>query len=150
MDICYPSNTCHPRTQDTNINQQELQGWKVPTHAEGICSIIIIIIEGLSLLQSIPPTTADKQTQAQKRICSIFSHNINYIIAHINRSPKNMIYLSVPNNNNKRPLTPKKVLSFLPSHSEEGMLFGVSVLLLLLMRYCNSEVRYTYHNICYK
>ena len=29
--------------------------------------IIIIIIEGLSLLQSIPPNTADKQTQAQKR-----------------------------------------------------------------------------------
>ena len=29
--------------------------------------IIIIIIEGLSLLQSIPPTTANKQTQAQKR-----------------------------------------------------------------------------------
>ena len=29
--------------------------------------IIIIIIEGLSLLQSIPPTTADKQNQAQKR-----------------------------------------------------------------------------------
>ena len=29
--------------------------------------IIIIIIYGLSLLQSIPPTTADKQTQAQKR-----------------------------------------------------------------------------------
>ena len=29
--------------------------------------IIIIIIAGLSLLQSIPPTTADKQTQAQKR-----------------------------------------------------------------------------------
>ena len=29
--------------------------------------IIIIIIEGLSLLQSIPPTTADKQTQAQKK-----------------------------------------------------------------------------------
>ena len=29
--------------------------------------IIIVIIEGLSLLQSIPPTTADKQTQAQKR-----------------------------------------------------------------------------------
>ena len=28
--------------------------------------IIIIIIEGLSLLQSIPPTTADKQTQAQR------------------------------------------------------------------------------------
>ena len=27
-------------------------------------NIIIIIIEGLSLLQSIPPTTADKQTQA--------------------------------------------------------------------------------------
>ena len=26
--------------------------------------LIIIIIEGLSLLQSIPPTTADKQTQA--------------------------------------------------------------------------------------
>ena len=35
----------------------------------GVCGlhIIIIIIEGLSLLQSIPPTTADKQTQAQKR-----------------------------------------------------------------------------------
>ena len=32
-----------------------------------IILIIIIIIEGLSLLQSIPPTTADKQTQAQKR-----------------------------------------------------------------------------------
>ena len=32
-----------------------------------IVIIIIIIIEGLSLLQSIPPTTADKQTQAQKR-----------------------------------------------------------------------------------
>ena len=30
-------------------------------------AIIIIIIERLSLLQSIPPTTADKQTQAQKR-----------------------------------------------------------------------------------
>ena len=29
--------------------------------------LIIIIIEGWSLLQSIPPTTADKQTQAQKR-----------------------------------------------------------------------------------
>ena len=29
--------------------------------------IIIIIIEGLSLLQSIPPTTANKQTQAQTR-----------------------------------------------------------------------------------
>ena len=29
--------------------------------------IIIRRIEGLSLLQSIPPTTADKQTQAQKR-----------------------------------------------------------------------------------
>ena len=33
----------------------------------GIIMTIIIIIEGLSLLQSIPPTTADKQTQAQKR-----------------------------------------------------------------------------------
>ena len=32
--------------------------------------IIIIIIEGLSLLQSIPPTTADKQTQAQN--CMIY------------------------------------------------------------------------------
>ena len=28
---------------------------------------IIIIIEGLSLLQSIPPTTVNKQTQAQKK-----------------------------------------------------------------------------------
>ena len=34
---------------------------------DGIYIIIIIIIEGLSLLQSIPPTMADKQTQAQKR-----------------------------------------------------------------------------------
>ena len=34
--------------------------------------IIIIIIEGVSLLQSIPPTTADKQTQAQKRRGSRF------------------------------------------------------------------------------
>ena len=37
--------------------------WNWPKEA----IIIIIIIEGLSLLQSIPPTTADKQTQAQKR-----------------------------------------------------------------------------------
>ena len=29
--------------------------------------VLIIIIEGLSLLQSIPPTTANKQTQAQKK-----------------------------------------------------------------------------------
>ena len=29
--------------------------------------IIIVIIEGLSLLQSIPPTTANKQTQAQNK-----------------------------------------------------------------------------------
>ena len=29
--------------------------------------IIIIIIEGLSPFQSIPPTTANKQTQAQKK-----------------------------------------------------------------------------------
>ena len=36
--------------------------------------LIIIIIEGLSLLQSIPPTTADKQTQAQKR------RSITYIL----------------------------------------------------------------------
>ena len=34
--------------------------------------IIIIIIEGLSLLQSIPPTTADKQTQAQKKMILIY------------------------------------------------------------------------------
>ena len=34
---------------------------------KGSTVLIIIIIEGLSLLQSIPPTTADKQTQAQKR-----------------------------------------------------------------------------------
>ena len=32
-----------------------------------IIIIMIIIIEGLSLLQSIPPTTANKQTQAQKK-----------------------------------------------------------------------------------
>ena len=30
-------------------------------------SIIVIIIEGLSLLQSIPLTTANKQTQTQKK-----------------------------------------------------------------------------------
>ena len=36
-----------------------------PTHLLNI--VIIIIIEGLSLLQSIPPTTANKQTQAQKK-----------------------------------------------------------------------------------
>ena len=33
----------------------------------GVSIINIIIIEGLSLLQSIPPTTANKQTQAQKK-----------------------------------------------------------------------------------
>ena len=33
--------------------------------------IIIITIEGLSLLQSIPPTTANKQTQAQKKRVSM-------------------------------------------------------------------------------
>ena len=32
-----------------------------------ICFLIIIIIEGLSLLQSMPPTTANKQMQAQKK-----------------------------------------------------------------------------------
>ena len=31
-----------------------------------ITTIIIIIIEGLSLLQSIPPTTADKQAQKRR------------------------------------------------------------------------------------
>ena len=40
----------------------------VVKHEWGVLNtIIIIIIEGLSLLQSIPPTTADKQAQAQKR-----------------------------------------------------------------------------------
>ena len=39
------------------------------TYRECVCIIIIIIIEGLSLLQCIPPTTADKQTQAQKSVC---------------------------------------------------------------------------------
>ena len=48
-----------------------------------ICSvaaqvIIIIIIEGLSLLQSIPPTTADKQTQAQKRRGSRYAAQVSY------------------------------------------------------------------------
>ena len=40
-----------------------MSGWKSLRLA--ILLVIIIIIEGLSLLQSIPPTTADKQTQAQ-------------------------------------------------------------------------------------
>ena len=35
--------------------------------AKVIRYLIIIIIEGLSLLRSIPPTTANKQTQAQKK-----------------------------------------------------------------------------------
>ena len=39
-----------------------MKGGCIPAH-----TVIIIIIEGLSLLQSIPPTTADKQTRAQKR-----------------------------------------------------------------------------------
>ena len=43
----------------------DLDTWIVPGQIRVL--IIIIIIEGLSLLQSIPPTTADKQTQAQKR-----------------------------------------------------------------------------------
>ena len=34
-------------------------------------AILIIIIEGLSLLQSISPTTANKQTQAQKKRVSM-------------------------------------------------------------------------------
>ena len=38
--------------------------WNWPKEA---IIIIIIIIKGLSLLQSIPPTTANKQTQAQKK-----------------------------------------------------------------------------------
>ena len=40
------------------------------THVLGavtLACLIIIIIEGLSLLQRIPPTTANKQTQAQKK-----------------------------------------------------------------------------------
>ena len=41
---------------------------KEPANLGSYCTaLIIIIIEGLSLLQSIPPTTADKKTQAQKR-----------------------------------------------------------------------------------
>ena len=39
-------------------------------------TIIIIIIEGLSLLQSIPPATANKQTQAQKMSTVLWSSNI--------------------------------------------------------------------------
>ena len=44
--------------------------------------IIIIIIEGLSLLQSIPPTTADKQTQAQKRRGSR-SRNTSFMVFNL-------------------------------------------------------------------
>ena len=40
---------------------------KSQTRKSEVKSIVIIIIEGLSLLQSIPPTTANKQTQAQKK-----------------------------------------------------------------------------------
>ena len=50
--------------------------------------IIIIIIEGLSLLQSIPPTTADKQTQAQKRRgSSSHLHTPYYHVTHYYRTP---------------------------------------------------------------
>ena len=42
--------------------------------------IIIIIIEGLSLLQSIPPTTADKQTKVLY-VLIYFTH-IQYIITN--------------------------------------------------------------------
>ena len=40
--------------------------------------LIIIIIEGLSLLQSIPPTTANKQTQAQKKRGSNYTQPFRY------------------------------------------------------------------------
>ena len=43
-------------------------------------SYLIIRIEGLSLLQSIPPTTANKQTQAQKQRGSIFISGITLSI----------------------------------------------------------------------
>ena len=63
--------------------------------------IIIIIIEGLSLLQSIPPTTANKQTRAQmqwgSRARKLLGANAK---THIRISS---------NNNNKRPLTPKSM-----------------------------------------
>ena len=29
--------------------------------------VVVVVVEGLSLLQGIPPTTANKQTQAQKK-----------------------------------------------------------------------------------
>ena len=56
---------------------------------------MIIIIEGLSLLQSIPPTTANKQTQAQKKRVSmarklgfrvLYTNNIHGICTYIRES----------------------------------------------------------------
>ena len=63
-----------------------------------IFKCIIIIIEGLSLLQSIPPTTADKQTQAQKRRGSR-SRKLLGAKAKSYRL-KNYISLQMYNNNN--------------------------------------------------
>ena len=58
------------QNNNNNNNKRPLTPKSMPPagdeHAK-LKVIIIIIIEGLSLLQSIPPTTADKQTQAQKR-----------------------------------------------------------------------------------
>ena len=55
----------------TNVSTLDLDTWIVPgqtaLYPTITIIIIIIIIEGLSLLQSIPPTTANKQTQAQKK-----------------------------------------------------------------------------------
>ena len=51
-----------------------------------VSSKVIIIIEGLSLLQSIPPTTADKQTQAHKRRGSsskVIKKNTNNILLSV-------------------------------------------------------------------
>ena len=69
--------------------------------------LIIIIIEGLSLLQSIPPTTADKQTQAQKRRGSrsrkLLGAKAKSYISHLKQTKHLSLQLPVCTPHSRRP-----------------------------------------------
>ena len=74
-----------------------------------IITIITIIIEGLSLLQSIPPTTANKQTQAQKKRGTMARKLLGANAKSYRLKLKLECIYEVVNNNNKWPLTPKSM-----------------------------------------
>ena len=61
------------KTRESKREQMERANRFWSSKAQPTTTVIIIIIEGLSLLQSIPPTTANKHTQAQKKRGSMAS-----------------------------------------------------------------------------